>query len=62
MTTRQLRPDEPKSVRKSLSLTQELADDIQAQADREGHRNFSAVVVKAVREYLARVFGTKEAA
>lgn len=56
MATRQLRPDQPKAIRKSLSVTQEMADDIQQRADEEGHRNFSWVVVQAVREYLARPF------
>jgi metal-responsive CopG/Arc/MetJ family transcriptional regulator len=56
MATQQRRPDQPKALRKSISVTQEMVDEIQARADEEGHRNFSWVIVQAVREYLARPF------
>ena len=63
MATQQRRPEQPKAIRKSLSVTQDLANAIQARADEEGHRNFSWVIVQAVREYLARPFrGNKEEA
>lgn len=55
------RPDLPKAIRVSVSMTQEQKDEIQAYADTLPHRNFSAVVVAAVREYLARYFTPKEA-
>ena len=63
MATRKTRLDRPKAVTKSLSLPEDLPAKIQERADEEGHRNFSWVIVQAVREYLARPFrGNKEAA
>lgn len=59
--TRQLQPDLPKKISKSLSVTQALADDIQQRAIAEGHGNFSHTVIRAVHAYLKtpveRLFG-----
>lgn len=55
------RPDLPKAIRVSVSMTQDQKDEIQAYANTQPHRNFSAVVVAAVRDYLDRVFTPKEA-
>jgi len=61
MVTQQRRPDLPKKISKSLSITQELADDIQQRAIAETHGNFSFVIIRAVQAYLTtpieRVFG-----
>lgn len=54
MIQRQLRPDQPKAVRKSVSMTEGLAEATAEQARREGHNNFSAVIVRALIEYLNR--------
>lgn len=62
MGARQQRPDLPKKMRVSISMTQEEKAEVQAQADREGHRNFSAVLIKAFRLYMDRMFSDKEAA
>ena len=61
MGARQMRPDLPKKMRVSISMTQEEKAEVQAQADHEGHRNFSAVLLKAFRLYKDRLFPTKEA-
>lgn len=46
----------------SLSIPPELATAIDEQARKEGHNNFSAIIVAAVREYLMRVLLGKRAA
>lgn len=48
------RPDDERRVRRSLSLTPTLAQAIDEVAVQEGHRNFSAVVVKALVDFLNR--------
>lgn len=49
------------TVTKSVVMTPSLARDVKDRATEEGHNNFSTVVVKAVREYLARMTGQKAA-
>lgn len=57
----QREPDVPKKITKTVSMSQELSDAISARAELEGHRNWSAVVVAAVREYFGKAFTPKEA-
>ena len=62
MLTRQNRRPPEGAVSKTVSMTEAMATRIFAEAEREGHYNFSAVVNKALVEYFERRDSEGEAA
>ncbi len=64
MLTRQYRrtPPEQRAVTKSVSMTAQMAERITAEAEREGHNNFSTVVTKVLAEHFERQDSEGEAA
>lgn len=62
MLTRQIRKPTEGSVTKSVSMTEALADRIAAEASKEGHNNFSAIVTTILAEEFKRRDGEAEAA
>lgn len=59
--TQTRKPDEEKVVPRTVGLRPSLIQQVQEQAAREGHHNFSHIIVKAVLDYLARHRGKKAA-
>lgn len=64
MLTRQYRntPPKQKAITKSVSMTEEMAERIVAEAAREGHNNFSTVVNVALVEHFDKQDSAQEVA